>query len=73
MPEGLIDPTCDYVAAFSRDTAVAWPTIASAHARAIDVRDLLQAGLRQFTSDDVDMGRWLVKNGRWAVMSIGRC
>lgn len=55
MPDGSIDPSFDYVAAFGKEAATAWPTIVAAHARASEVRDLLYGALRQFTSDDADL------------------
>ena len=55
MPNSSIDSNVDYVADFSAETGVIWPTIAAARANGLQVQMSLFGKLQQFTSDDVDV------------------
>ncbi len=55
MPNGSIDPNHDYIADLSEDTGKSWPTMTAGQRDAVEVQNILQGQLRQFTSDDVDI------------------
>lgn len=51
MPDGTIEPNIDYVALFSTATETVWPTIASAHADAIDIQRRLREAIEAISGD----------------------
>lgn len=55
MPNGSIDPNCNYIADLSKDTGKSWPTIDAALADAVAVQELIHDHLREFTSADVEI------------------
>ena len=76
MPNGSIDPTCDYVADFSARIGKPWPAIAAARNSATEVQQLLQEKVRAYSSGDVDVvafGHWPVESGPVVVTWTGRC
>lgn len=55
MPEGTIDPNRDYVAQHGRNESNTWNHLQQAQRSGTNIRDILFAELRKFTSDDVDI------------------
>jgi predicted nucleotidyltransferase len=55
MPNDSIDHETDYVLALAHQANKSWKSIFTGHENASRVRELLQAELRTFTSDDVDV------------------
>ncbi len=55
MPNGTIDASIDFIEKLDVRSPDRWPHLDKARQNAIEVRQLLSAELRCFTSDDVDV------------------
>lgn len=55
MPNGTIDCSRDYITAIHQDCQQLWPTLCTARSDATELRQLLTAQLKPYTSGDVDL------------------